>query len=83
MASTPLHKSELDQELFLGSLKNLKNTLKIHLVYKVHFEFKFYFMHMGILPACVRMYRLCAWYLRKPEEYKEFPVSGATGGCEQ
>lgn len=55
MASTPLHKSGLDQELFLGSLKNLKNTSKIHLVYKVHFEFKFYFMHMGILPACVRI----------------------------
>ena len=30
--------------------------------------FKFYFIHMDVLPACLSVYHLCAWCPQRPEE---------------
>ena len=39
-------------------------------------------MCMGVLPACMYMYHMCAWYLRRPEEGVRVPGIGVTDGFE-
>ena len=33
-----------------------------------NYFFNVCFMHMGVLPACMSVYQVCAWSLKRPEE---------------
>ena len=34
------------------------------------------------LPACMRMYPMCAWYPQRPEDSMRCPRTGVTGDCD-
>ena len=62
-----------DKEVFGGGACGVCSLL---------FLFYFIFMCMGVLPVCIFMHDLCAYYLLRPEESLPSPEAGVTDTSE-
>ena len=53
----------------------------LHPLYSI--LFKFYFMCMSVLPACMYVHHVHAWCPKRSEEDPGSPETGVTGSCKE
>lgn len=73
--------------LHISNHHSPQKALLVKLFHEIHgilfnFAFFIYFMCMGVLPICVSVCPMCAWYRQRPEEGFRLPRIEVTDGSE-
>lgn len=60
----------------------MRTVGKAVLMFTIGYTFLFYFMYMGIFPACMSMYHMCAWCPKRPADNIQFSETKIINGYE-